>query len=126
MPTRTILLAIALFAPRMLRAKDPDGGRALARPRPRRSTTTGRADVGGATESSRSSSPRRERYVLALVNRDRAEQKLPPVVWDETAAQGRRRPRRRHGARHGFTAHVGSDGSVPEARYTDAGGDTGW
>ena len=25
-------------------------------------------------------------------------------------------------ARHGFTAHIGTDGSVPELRYTEAGG----
>lgn len=61
------------------------------------------------------------RYVLALVNRDRAEHGLRPVVMDEVA--------NRAGQRHaedmasvGYTAHWGSDGSVPEQRYSDAGG----
>lgn len=62
------------------------------------------------------------RYVLELVNRDRAAHKLPPVAWDETAA----RAGQRHAedmVRVGFTGHWGSDGSVPEERYTAAGGD---
>ena len=62
-----------------------------------------------------------ERYALSLVNRDRAAANLPPVAWDETAA----RAATRHAAdiaRHGFTAHIGTDGSVPELRYTEAGG----
>ena len=61
------------------------------------------------------------RYILELINRDRASEGLDPVVWDETAA----RAGQRHVedmARHGFTAHWGSDGSVPEQRYTESGG----
>jgi len=61
-------------------------------------------------------------YVLALVNRDRADAGLEPVERDEVAE--------RSGQRHaedmshrGFTAHWGSDGSVPEQRYSEAGGD---
>jgi uncharacterized protein YkwD len=62
-----------------------------------------------------------EQYVLTLINRDRAAQGLPKVVWDETAAAAGRR----HAAdlaAHGVTAHLGTDGSVPEQRYTEAGG----
>ena len=61
------------------------------------------------------------RYVLALVNRDRADNGLPPVVLDEIAT----RAGQRHAddmARSGYTAHWGTDGSVPEERYSDAGG----
>ena len=61
------------------------------------------------------------RYVLALVNRDRAEQGLSRVVMDEAAS----RAGQRHAedmARAGYTAHWGTDGSVPEQRYSDAGG----
>jgi uncharacterized protein YkwD len=61
------------------------------------------------------------RYVLALVNRDRAENGLPAVVLDDTAS----RAGQRHAedmARSGYTAHWGTDGSVPEERYSDAGG----
>lgn len=62
------------------------------------------------------------RYVLELVNRDRSELGLEPVEWDEVAA----RAAKRHAqdmAHHGFTGHWGTDGSVPEQRYTEAGGD---
>lgn len=61
------------------------------------------------------------RYVLALVNQDRAEHGLGPVVMDEAA----NRAGQRHAedmARVGYTAHWGSDGSVPEQRYSEAGG----
>lgn len=60
-------------------------------------------------------------YVLSLVNRDRAEHGLNPVVRDEVAE----RAGQRHAddmASHGFTAHFGTDGSVPELRHTEAGG----
>ena len=62
-----------------------------------------------------------ERYVLALVNHDRKEQGLSELTWDETAAAGGRR-HAEDMARHGYTAHWGTDGSVPEERYTAAGG----
>ncbi len=61
------------------------------------------------------------RYVLGLVNRDRAEADLPPVERDEVAE----RAGQRHVddmVKHGFTAHWGTDGSVPEQRYTESGG----
>jgi uncharacterized protein YkwD len=61
------------------------------------------------------------RYVLKLVNRDRAANGLPPVALDDVAS----RAGQRHAddmARSGYTAHWGTDGSVPEERYSDAGG----
>ena len=61
------------------------------------------------------------RYVLALVNRDRAEHGLAAVAMDDAA----NRAGQRHAedmARVGYTAHWGSDGSVPEQRYSEAGG----
>jgi len=61
-------------------------------------------------------------FVLALINHDRAVEGLPAVEWDETAA----RAAQGHVddmTRNGFTAHWGSNGSVPEQRYTDAGGE---
>jgi uncharacterized protein YkwD len=64
---------------------------------------------------------RAQEYVVELVNRDRAEQGLEPVEWDDVAA----RAAMRHAedmVRHGYTGHWGSDGSVPELRYTEAGG----
>src|SRR5690349_12192845 len=62
-----------------------------------------------------------ERYVLALVNHDRKEAGLPEVSWDETAGAAGR-VHAEDMARHGYTAHWGTDGSVPEERYTAAGG----
>jgi uncharacterized protein YkwD len=61
-------------------------------------------------------------YVLALVNRDRAELGLPPVERDEVAEQAGQR-HVEDMARQGYTAHWGTDGSVPEQRYTEAGGE---
>jgi uncharacterized protein YkwD len=61
------------------------------------------------------------KYVLAMVNRDRAAYGLAPVALDEAAT----RAGQRHAedmARAGYTAHWGTDGSVPEQRYSEAGG----
>ncbi len=63
-----------------------------------------------------------QQYVLALVNRDRVAEKLPPVRWDGIAAEAGQR-HANDMAKLGFTGHHGSDGSVPELRYTGAGGE---
>jgi hypothetical protein len=60
-------------------------------------------------------------YVVELVNRDREEHGVPRVTLDEIST----RAAQRHAedmAKHGFTAHWGTDGSVPEQRYSEAGG----
>jgi uncharacterized protein YkwD len=62
------------------------------------------------------------KYALALVNHDRQEEGLEPVEWDAVGA----RAAERHVTdmvKNGFTAHWGTDGSVPEERYTEAGGE---
>jgi hypothetical protein len=59
--------------------------------------------------------------MLTLINRDRKEHGLEPVEHDPVASLAAQR----HAddmAKHGFTAHWGTDGSVPEQRYTEAGG----
>jgi uncharacterized protein YkwD len=61
-------------------------------------------------------------YVLTLINRDRAAHGLDAVELDPIASRGADRHARDMAA-HGFTAHWGSDGSVPEERYTEAGGE---
>jgi hypothetical protein len=61
------------------------------------------------------------KYVLALVNRDRAAEGLEPVEMVDVAAKSAQRHVEDMVA-HGFTAHWGTDGSVPEQRYTEAGG----
>jgi hypothetical protein len=60
--------------------------------------------------------------MLALVNRDREGEGLQPVEFDDVAtraAQGHAEDM----AKKGYRAHWGSDGSVPEQRYTEAGGE---
>jgi hypothetical protein len=60
--------------------------------------------------------------MLQLVNRDRATAGLPPVQLDEGPAT---RAGQRHAedmAVHGYLGHWGTDGSVPEQRFTEAGG----
>jgi hypothetical protein len=56
-----------------------------------------------------------------LINRDRAKASLFPVVLDEAASKAAAR-HARDMAKSGFTGHIGSDGSVPEQRYTESGG----
>jgi uncharacterized protein YkwD len=60
-------------------------------------------------------------YVLDLVNQDRGKEGLEPVEWDEVATKAAQR-HVEDMTRHGYTAHWGTDGSVPEQRYTEAGG----
>jgi uncharacterized protein YkwD len=62
-----------------------------------------------------------KRYMLTLINRDRARAGLSALELDPIASAGGDR-HARDMAKHGFTAHWGSDGSVPEQRYTEAGG----
>lgn len=59
--------------------------------------------------------------MLTLINRDRKAEGLEPVTLDPIASLAAVRHARDMAA-HGFTAHWGSDGSVPEERYTEAGG----
>jgi uncharacterized protein YkwD len=62
------------------------------------------------------------RYMVELINRDRASEGLAPVVLDEGPAT---RAGQRHAedmARNGYLGHWGTDGSVPEQRFTEAGG----
>jgi hypothetical protein len=61
------------------------------------------------------------RYVLDRVNRDRAEHDLSALEMDEPAELAGQR-HAEDMVKHGFTAHWGRDGSVPEQRYTEAGG----
>jgi uncharacterized protein YkwD len=62
-----------------------------------------------------------QRFVLSLINRDRKKAGLSPVVLDADASKAGLRHARDMAA-NGFTGHVGSDGSVPEQRYTESGG----
>jgi uncharacterized protein YkwD len=61
------------------------------------------------------------KYFIRLVNRDREREGLEPVALD-TTAQKAAQEHADDMAAHGFTAHYGTDGSVPETRYSIAGG----
>lgn len=63
------------------------------------------------------------RYMLALVNRDRATQGLGPVELDEGAPTAAGQAHAEDMAHLGYLGHWGSDGSVPEQRHTEAGGE---
>jgi hypothetical protein len=60
--------------------------------------------------------------MVELINRDRASEGLAPVVLDESAATKAGQSHADDMAAHGYLGHWGSDGSVPEQRFTEAGG----
>ena len=61
-------------------------------------------------------------YMVELINRDRASVGLPPVRLDEGAASRAGQGHADDMATHGYLGHWGTDGSVPEQRFTEAGG----
>jgi uncharacterized protein YkwD len=84
----------------------PAGKRALSRAGPRTPMTV----------------PEARRYMVTLINLDRAAYGLPAVEFDEGAASRAGQTHAEDMARHGYLGHWGTDGSVPEQRMTDAGG----
>lgn len=62
------------------------------------------------------------KYMLALINRDRRSEKLPPVVLDTGPPTASGQAHADDMAHLGYLGHWGSDGSVPEERLTRAGG----
>ncbi len=66
--------------------------------------------------------PEARKYMVQLINRDRASQGLPPVELDEGVATTAGQAHAEDMARLGYLGHWGSDGSVPEQRITEAGG----
>lgn len=66
--------------------------------------------------------PEARRYMVQLVNRDRAKMGLGPVELDEGPPTIAGQAHADDMARLGYLGHWGSDGSVPEQRHTEAGG----
>ena len=60
--------------------------------------------------------------MVQLINRDRASMGLAPVELDDSAAARAGQSHADDMATHGYLAHLGTDGSVPEQRFTEAGG----
>ena len=61
-------------------------------------------------------------YMVELINRDRATMGLPPVALDDGAPTRAGQSHADDMATHGYLGHWGTDGSVPEQRFTAAGG----
>lgn len=62
------------------------------------------------------------RYMVQLINRDRASMGLAPVELDEGAPTRSGQAHAEDMAKNGYLGHWGTDGSVPEQRYTEASG----
>jgi uncharacterized protein YkwD len=62
------------------------------------------------------------RVMVQLINRDRATMGLAPVALDEGAPTRGGQGHAEDMARNGYLGHWGTDGSVPEQRFTEAGG----
>lgn len=62
------------------------------------------------------------RYMVDLINQDRASMGIAPVVLDDGAATRAGQGHAEDMARNGYLGHWGTDGSVPEQRFTEAGG----
>ena len=62
------------------------------------------------------------RYMVTLINRDRATMGLSPVELDLGAPTKAGQAHAEDMAAHGYLGHWGTDGSVPEQRLTEAGG----
>ncbi len=60
--------------------------------------------------------------MLELVNRDRQSQGLAPVALDHGFAMRAAQTHAEDMAKNGYLGHWGTDGSVPEQRFTEAGG----
>jgi uncharacterized protein YkwD len=77
------------------------------------------ADTGGARKLTLVEA---RRYMLQLINRDRASMSLPPVVLEDGPATRAGQAHAGDMAANGYLGHWGTDGSVPEQRFTEAGG----
>lgn len=76
--------------------------------------TTHSGDIGPAA----SALVEVEQRAFELLNRERRDHGLPPLVWDLTALEMARR-HSRDMAEHRFVSHVGSDGNTLEQRIAD-------
>jgi uncharacterized protein YkwD len=107
-------------------AASPPAGRASE---PRRSGAAGTSPTALGRGQDSGEAPRRgltvadaRRYMVDLINRDRASIGLAPVVFDDGSATRAGQAHAEDMATKGYLGHWGTDGSVPEQRFTDAGG----
>jgi uncharacterized protein YkwD len=88
-------------------------------PRPRGG---GASAANGAPAGKRLTLAQARRYMVELINRDRATAGLRPVELDDGPPTKAGQLHAEDMARSGYLGHWGTDGSVPEQRYTEAGG----
>ncbi len=90
------------------------------------SPTSAAAEPSPATASppsgDRLSVDEARKYMVVLINRDRATMHLAPVTLEEGAGQTAGQAHADDMAKNGYLGHWGTDGSVPEERITRAGG----
>jgi uncharacterized protein YkwD len=75
-----------------------------------------------ATPGKTLSAEQARRYMVELINRDRASAGLAPVAFEDGAAARAGQAHAEDMAARGYLGHWGTDGSVPEQRFTEAGG----
>jgi uncharacterized protein YkwD len=96
---------------------------ASSAPLPAETTSTQKAAPAPVVRpSKRLTVPEARRYMLALINRDRATAGLSPVELEEGPAMAAGQAHAEDMVKLGYLGHWGSDGSVPEQRHTEAGG----
>jgi len=122
---RTVRSALRLAAASVLAACGA-GNRADVVPTP--AATSPAVQVAEPADAPGGGSVRRltvadaRRYMVQLINRDRASMGLSPVALDEGAATRAGQAHASDMAGNGYLGHWGTDGSVPEQRFTQAGG----
>jgi uncharacterized protein YkwD len=100
--------------PTSIAASDPPSGGGPS--------VTSDAPTPAPTPGQKLTIPEARRYMLSLINRDRATMSLQPVDLDEGPPTHAGQAHAEDMAVHGFLGHWGTDGSVPEQRMTEAGG----
>jgi uncharacterized protein YkwD len=117
------LVRVAALAAMLLGSCAPKGPAAPLAPQPATEGSEARGTAPAPrTPAGTLTTEQAKKYMVELINRDRASVGLGPVALDPGAPS---RSGQRHAddmAAHGYTGHYGTDGSVPEQRYTEAGG----
>jgi len=125
---RPSLLVVLAGAALVAAGCSGDRGARPAPPEPRGSSPRPLAlapveDPAPRTPATGLSIPEARRYMVELINRDRRSMGLSPVTLDEGAPTRAGQGHAEDMAENGYLGHWGLDGSVPEQRLTEAGGE---
>src|SRR5262245_30914938 len=77
--------------------------------------------AGGRQEEPRLSLEEARRFMLVLINRDRAAKGRPPVKLDPVASAAGQKHAEEMAVFH-YMAHRNQEGKLPDHRYTESGG----